>query len=138
VAKLVGELTELSPNPAFIPTRKGIPPFHDRSLEERAAMIAKDPRYGNIICRCESVSEGEIVEAIHRPVGARDLDGVKRRVRAGAGRCQGGFCSPQVAAILSRELGIPMTAVTKFGTGSEILVDDSVKATSNREVMGNE
>jgi glycerol-3-phosphate dehydrogenase len=120
VAELVGELADLQENPAFIPTRKGIPPFHYMSLEERAAMIAKDPRYGNIICRCESVSEGEIVEAIRRPVGARDLDGVKRRVRAGAGRCQGGFCSPLVAAILARELDIPITAVTKFGQGSNI------------------
>lgn len=122
VAELVGELMELEPNEAFNPIRKGIPKFREMTSEERSAIIAKDPRYGRIICRCETVSEGEIVEAIHRPIGARDLDGIKRRTRSGAGRCQAGFCSPQVAAILSRELGIPMTAVTKSGPGSEILI----------------
>ncbi|MBR2781180.1 MAG: FAD-dependent oxidoreductase [Eubacteriaceae bacterium] len=93
-------------------------------------IIQNDPAYGRIICRCETITEGEIVDAIHRPAGALDMDGVKRRVRAGMGRCQGGFCGPRVMEILSRELGIPMTKVTKFGgrsymvIGREELADD--------------
>ena len=77
--------------------------------------MAENPAYGNIICRCESISEGEIVDAIRRSPGARSLDGVKRRVRAGMGRCQGGFCAPRVMEILSRELGVPQTELTKSG-----------------------
>ena len=72
------------------------------------------------MCRCESVTEGEIIEAIHRNPGARDVDGVKRRTRAGMGRCQGGFCLPYVMDILSRELDIPYESITKLGQGSEI------------------
>ena len=74
--------------------------------------------YGNIICRCEIVSAAEIIEAIHRPAGARTIDGVKRRTRAGMGRCQGGFCTPKVMHLLSQELGIPMEKVTKSGGNS--------------------
>ena len=80
---------------------------------DQKALIAKDPRYGRVICRCETITEGEIVDAIHRPVGARTVDGVKRRTRAGMGRCQGGFCGPRVTQILARELNIPVTEVRK-------------------------
>ena len=73
------------------------------------------------MCRCEGISEGEIVDAIHRTPGARSLDGVKRRVRAGMGRCQGGFCTPRVMEILSRELGVPQTELTKNGGASRLL-----------------
>jgi glycerol-3-phosphate dehydrogenase len=73
-----------------------------------------------VICRCEHVTEGEIVRAIHGPIPARNLDAVKRRTRAGMGRCQGGFCGPRVVAILARELGVPVTAITKKGPGSEL------------------
>ena len=90
-------------------------------VEEQKALIEKDPAYGNIICRCASVSEGEILETIRRPLGARTLDGVKRRTGANMGRCQGGFCYPKVMEILSRELNIPMELITKKGRGSEIL-----------------
>lgn len=89
--------------------------------EEQLALIEKDSAYGNIICRCASVSEGEILETIHRPLGARTMDAVKRRTGANMGRCQGGFCYPKVMEILSRELGIPMEKITKKGRGSEIL-----------------
>jgi glycerol-3-phosphate dehydrogenase len=75
-----------------------------------------------VICRCRHVTEAEIVEAIRRPVGARSLDGVKRRVTAGMGRCQGGFCSPKVMAILERELALDPTELTKAGPGSELVV----------------
>ncbi|MCR5673360.1 MAG: NAD(P)/FAD-dependent oxidoreductase [Lachnospiraceae bacterium] len=89
--------------------------------EEQRALIEKDSTYGNIICRCASVSEGEILETIRRPLGARTLDGVKRRTGANMGRCQGGFCYPKVMEILSKELGIPIEKITKKGRGSEIL-----------------
>ena len=80
---------------------------------EQQALIKQDPRYGRVICRCETITEGEIVDAISRPVGARTVDGVKRRTRAGMGRCQGGFCGPRVTQILARELQIPITQVRK-------------------------
>lgn len=105
----------------FNPIRHGTPRFAELSNEERAALIAKDPRYGNIVCRCETVTEGQICDAIHRTLGARSVDGVKRRLRAGMGRCQGGFCGPRVIEILARELGISPEEVRKNEPGSEML-----------------
>ena len=87
--------------------------------EARQALIEKDPAYASVVCRCEQITEGEIREAIRR--GARSLDGVKRRVRAGMGRCQGGFCTPRVLELLHEELGIPMTELTKSGGDSRLL-----------------
>ena len=84
-------------------------------------MIAENPAYGKVICRCETITEGEIVDAIRRPLGARTLDMVKRRTRAGMGRCQGGFCSPRVTDLLARELGISLADVTKRGGDSFLL-----------------
>ena len=104
----------------FIATRRDIPCVREMPFEARAALVREHPAYGSIVCRCEEISEGEIVEAIRR--GARSLDGIKRRVRAGMGRCQGGFCSPAVMEILSRELGIPQTDLTKFGGESRIVM----------------
>ena len=98
--------------------------------EERAAAVAADPLYGKLVCRCEVVTEAEIRAAIRRPVGATTIDGVKRRTRAGMGRCQGGFCSPRVAEIIAEELGIPMTEVTKCGGASRLLtgtIQDAMK-----------
>ena len=89
--------------------------------EEKEKAIRENPLYGRIICRCETVTEGEIVDSVKRGAGARDMDGVKRRVRAGMGRCQGGFCGPKVMEILSRELGIPMSEITKFGGASRMV-----------------
>jgi len=97
--------------------------MNELDAEQRRAKIKENPAYGRIICRCETVSEGEIVDAIHAPAGARDVDGVKRRTRAGMGRCQGGFCGTKVLEILSRELNLPPDAITKFGGGSKILVE---------------
>ena len=88
----------------------------------RAELIKQNPAYGQIICRCESVTEGEIIDAIHRTPGARSLDGVKRRTRAGMGRCQAGFCSPRVMEILARELGVAQSEITKSGGDSKIIV----------------
>ena len=102
---------------AFVPETIG-----EAATAARAALIKENPAYGTIICRCESITEGEIIDAIHRVPGARSIDGVKRRTRAGMGRCQGGFCCPRVIEILSRELGIPMEEVTKAGGNSKIIV----------------
>ena len=88
-------------------------------------MIRRDPRYANIVCRCEQISEGEVVDCINRPCGARTVKGVKKRVRPGMGRCQGGFCEPKVLAILSRELGIPMTEVVLDAPDSRILIREN-------------
>ncbi len=104
------------------PIRKPVIRFRELSREEQGKIIKENPLYGNIICRCETVTEGEIVDAIHRPAGAINLDGVKRRTRAGMGRCQGGFCAPKVVDILARELNIPKEDVTKMGGESKILV----------------
>ncbi len=109
---------KLLPNAAFMPINPVRPKFAELSTSERAKLIATNPLYGRIVCRCESISEAEIVAAIRAPCGARTMDGVKRRVRAGMGRCQGGFCGPRVTAILARELGIPVTAVRKDSADS--------------------
>lgn len=111
---------ELKENKSFNPLRKSDFYFKNASDEEKNKIIEENPAFGKIVCRCESVTEGEIIEAIHRNPGARDVDGVKRRTRAGMGRCQGGFCLPYVMDILSRELDIPYESITKLGQGSEI------------------
>ena len=97
----------------YIDKRSGILHFAELLRDEQNELIKTDSSYGNIVCRCESVTEGEIRNAIKRPLGARTLDGVKRRTRAGMGRCQAGFCTPKVMAILSEELGIPMEEIRK-------------------------
>ena len=122
IAGLIRDQLSLDEKTDFIATRKDILNPSKLSLEERNELIKQEPAYGTIICRCESVSEGEILDAIRRPLGARSLDGVKRRVRAGMGRCQGGFCSPKVMDILVRELGISMEEVTKSGGDSHIVI----------------
>ena len=105
----------------FISARKGFIHAAELGADERAALIRENPLYGRIVCRCEEISEGEIVDAIRRPLGARSLDGVKRRVRAGMGRCQAGFCTPRVMEILALELDMPMETICKNVPGSELL-----------------
>ena len=105
----------------FIAQRRDIPRPREMDFAARQALIARDPAYGQVICRCEGVTEGEIRDAIRRTPGARSLDGVKRRVRAGMGRCQGGFCGPKVMELLSRELHVPITELTKGGGESRLL-----------------
>jgi len=111
----------LAPKTDYKPARILPKPFYAMTNQERAAAVAADPLYGRLVCRCEMVTEAEIRAAIRRSVGAATIDGVKRRTRAGMGRCQGGFCSPRVAEILAEELGIPMTEVTKCGGESRLL-----------------
>ena len=121
LSALVAEYLSLVPKNHPVPFPKPEKPFHRMSNEERAEAVRRDPLHGRIICRCETVTEAEIRAAIRRPVGARTIDGIKRRTRAGMGRCQGGFCSPRVAAILSEELGCSLRDVTKDGNGSRLL-----------------
>ena len=122
IAGIAKDILGLTEKEEFIATRKGILHPETLSLEERNALIKDCPAYGNIICRCEMISEGEILDAIHRPLGARSLDGVKRRTRAGMGRCQSGFCSPRTMEILERELSMSMYDVTKNGVGSSFVI----------------
>lgn len=103
------------------PNRKNLHAFAEMTDEEKNAVIQRDPAYGKIVCRCEQISEGEILEALHTNPVALDMDGVKRRTRSGMGRCQGGFCGPYVMELISRETGIPMEKVTKNG-GSSVMV----------------
>jgi len=122
VAEIVRDKLLLPRKASYKATRKGILNPAKLSFEERQELIRQNSAYGNVICRCESITEGEILDAIHRPLGARSLDGVKRRVRAGMGRCQGGFCAPRVMEILSRELNLPMEEITKSGGNSKLIV----------------
>ena len=122
VADILREKMNLKEKEHFIATRKGILNPNTLSKEARAKLIKENPAYGNIICRCEMITEGEILDAIHRPLGAKSLDGVKRRTRAGMGRCQAGFCSPRTMEILSRERKIPMSEITKSGGNSKIIM----------------
>ena len=108
-------------NPAAVRTRKAIEVFANASDARKKELIAQDSRYANVVCRCEHITEAEIVESIHRPCGARTVDGVKFRAGAGMGRCQGGFCLPRVMDILARETGCDYSDVTKSGGGSYIL-----------------
>ena len=121
IASMVAEKAHAKKKGNFISTRKGIPHLADMNDADRAALIQENPLYGRIVCRCEQISEGEIVDAIRRPLGAKSLDGVKRRVRAGMGRCQAGFCTPRTMEILARELGVDITAICKNNPGSELL-----------------
>ena len=105
----------------FNPYRQPVIKFRELTTDEQRCLIQRNAAYGRIICRCEMITEGEILEAIHRPLGARSLDGLKRRVRTGSGRCQGGFCTPRAAEILAQELKISLNQVTKFGGNSMIL-----------------
>lgn len=114
---------DVTVNESFNGTREDVFRFRHATDEERAEAIAKNPAYGRIVCRCETITEGEIIDAIKAPAGARDVDGVKRRTRAGMGRCQGGFCGSKVVEILARELGTEINEITKFGAGSNILFD---------------
>ncbi|ABW18683.1 NAD(P)/FAD-dependent oxidoreductase [Alkaliphilus oremlandii] len=126
VIELVKDRIEvLEKNQSFNPKRRPSIHFIELSHDEKAKLIEKDPRFGRIICRCENITEGEIVDIIKRKAGATTLDGVKRRARPGSGRCQGGFCAPKVMEILAREQGIDITEVVKDGLDSHILIGET-------------
>lgn len=122
VELLAGMGLPLVADPNFSPYRESMDAFSQMSMEEKNAVIARDGRYGHMVCRCEGVTEGEIVHAIHQNPPARDIDAIKRRTRSGMGRCQGGFCMPVVAEILARELSLAPEDITKSGGASHILV----------------
>ncbi len=123
VAEMVLEYLPAEEKKNFIAVRKGIPSMALADPEERQRLIKENPLYADVVCRCEMVTEGEIVDAIRRPLGATTLDGVKRRTRAGMGRCQAGFCSPRTVEILARELGRDMAVIGKNDKGSEFLTE---------------
>lgn len=123
VAEIVNALLEPKENREFIAERKGIPNMALASEEERQRLIKENPAYANVICRCEMVTEGEILAAIHRPLGATTTDGIKRRTRAGMGRCQAGFCTPKTVEILAGELGVPESSIYKAQEGSFYLCE---------------
>ena len=109
----------------FIKKREGIIKFNEQPVEVQDALIKENPLYGNVICRCETITEAEIVQAINRPLGAKSVDAVKRRVRAGMGRCQGGFCGPKVIEILARELKVKPEDINKHNSGSYMVTGRS-------------
>ena len=122
VEELVGARIKLQPKENYIAVPERSPRLEELSEDELNALVKKDARWGKIVCRCEKVTEAEIVAAVHSPVPARTVDAVKRRVRAGMGRCQGGFCSTRVMEIISEELGVPMREIRKGAGHSEIAV----------------
>ena len=120
-AELLRETRPIGKNPAFNPNRKGVIRANELAPEERDALIKNNPDYGEIVCRCEQISRGEIKAALHRSVSCDTLDGIKRRVRPGMGRCQGGFCGPLVLQIIASELNKPLEQVEKNAPGGELL-----------------
>lgn len=123
LASLLASKLNLILDPEFRPRRKGIVNLSKLSMDARREKIKENPLYAHIVCRCEEVSEGEIIDAINSPLGARSLDGIKRRVRAGMGRCQAGFCSFNTMKILSRELDLKIEDVNKNSEGSRVLYE---------------
>jgi glycerol-3-phosphate dehydrogenase len=120
---VLGEKIELKKKVYWNPIRKGIPEIRNMSFEERAKLIKEKPEYGEIICRCEEISKGEIRDALTSPIKVDTVDAIKRRVKAGAGRCQGGFCLPQVLKIINEESGKSFDKITKKGKDSNILIE---------------
>ncbi len=116
--------TQLEPKQDFVDQRTHVV-FHTLSREEKNALIAQDPRYGRVICRCETVTEGEIVAALHSPIPPHTINGVKRRCNAGMGRCQGGFCGPRVQDIIARELGLNPCEVLMDQEGTYVLTGET-------------
>lgn len=122
VCQLVVNKLNANKKDNFIDKRTGFKHLKDMDKLERAKAIKENPLYGNIICRCEEISEGEIVDAINRPLKATSLDAIKRRTRAGMGRCQAGFCSPKVMEILARELNVPEESICKNNKDSKMVI----------------
>ena len=120
--EIVANILPLQKNENFNGVRKAEYFFKQLSMEEQNAIIAKDPSYGKIVCRCEQITEGEILRAIRENPPAKNIDAVKRRTRAGMGRCQGGFCQPYVAELIAKEQNIPFEQVTKSGVGSNLVM----------------
>ncbi len=127
------EKRPVAENESFDPVRKGVPVLREMSSEDREAMIKKNPDYGVIICRCEEISKGEILDALNSPICVPTLDGIKKRVRPGMGRCQGGFCSPLVVKIIADFLGEPMSRVRKSSLSSIITYGETKRQKGESE-----
>jgi glycerol-3-phosphate dehydrogenase len=125
ISKMAAEYLGAGLNEKFNPIRRGIVRAAELPDNERDALIKTNPDYGNIICRCEEVSRGEVLAALRRSVSCNTVDGVKRRVRPGMGRCQGSFCGPNIAQIIAEEKGLPLTGVMKMSDNSRILLGDN-------------
>ena len=123
VRDMVVEKLKPEKKDVYIPGRKGVTVMKFLPPEKQLEIIENNPLYANIICRCSSITEGEIIETIHRPLGARTMDGIKRRTGANMGRCQGGFCSPTVTRIIAEYLGVPLTEVKKSSAASTIVFE---------------
>jgi len=121
VVELLGGVSEVAEKSDFDPKRAVTPKIANLDDAVRAEMIAQNPDYGLIVCRCEEISKGEVLDALRRKIPCNTIDGVKRRVGAGRGRCQGGFCGSQVLEIIAREKGLPQSKVRKCGAGSALL-----------------
>jgi len=117
---LKNEYMEVKENKTYNPYRKGIPHLNELSLEERNKLIKQNPDYGVIVCRCEEISKGEIIDCLERPIKVPTIDGIKRRVRPGMGRCQGSFCMPIVSKIIAEHENIPLKDVLKRSSSSSI------------------
>jgi glycerol-3-phosphate dehydrogenase len=115
---------KVAPNEKFNPRRRVSPVLAKMTLDQKQAAIKKNPDYGIVVCRCENISKGEIIDAVHSPLPANSLDAIKRRIRPGMGRCQGGFCSPIVMQIIAEQSGIKLQDVTKNGEGSYVVESD--------------
>lgn len=122
---ILNHAKDIQKNPNYNPIRKPPVKFRNLSLVEKDELIKQNPLYGHVICRCETVTEAEIVNAIHAPIPATTVDAIKKRTRAGMGRCQGGFCSPKIVKILARELGKDVTEITQKNKGSYIICSKS-------------
>ena len=120
VAELTRQGRTVNKKENWISEREAIPSVRELSWEERAQLCKEDSAYGRIVCRCETVTEGQILRALRSPIPVYTIDGVKRRCRAGMGRCQGSFCSPVVMRLIAEVSGIPFDQIRKAGKGTEI------------------
>ncbi|MHA1332733.1 MAG: NAD(P)/FAD-dependent oxidoreductase [Candidatus Odinarchaeia archaeon] len=122
VVEIISKKIDLVENESFNPYRQGIKRFSELSPSKKAELINKDENYGEIICRCEQVTKAELLSALNNPLGVKTLNGIKKRIRATAGRCQGGFCLPRIVEILEKQLKDPVKEITLKGKGSELFV----------------
>ena len=129
-AELLSGEHDVRMNEKFNPIHKSIVRANELDAESRDALIRENPDYGEIICRCEQISRGEVIDALHRSIPCDTLDGVKRRVRPGMGRCQGGFCGPLVLQLIAQETGESLEQVTKSAPGGELLFGSIKEVTS--------
>jgi glycerol-3-phosphate dehydrogenase len=123
---LIAEREKLVPNPNFNPVRKGIRRFNKLDPETQAKMIAENPDYGEVVCRCEQISRAEIIQAIHNPLGVHTVNGIKVRTRATMGRCQGGYCETRITRMIQEELGKSLAEI-KLGNGESWMFTGTVK-----------